>query len=168
MHSIWKKAVGLAVILALAGVGCGGDDGDSADSGDATSRIESFGTEAKGAEAKQAEAALSGYLDARAAEQWDKACSYLVKPTRRQFKQIAIQSEKIEGESCAAGLAALSTDVSAAERAALADAEAESVRVDGSEGYVLYVDDEGARFAIRAEREEGEWRFSGSPRPLSE
>jgi hypothetical protein len=150
------------VAVALLVVGCGGSD-DGSTSGDATAgpesatavaKAEEFGSEASGSQAEGAEAALLGYLEARAGEEWDRACSYLAKDLREVYGKIT------RGEGCAVFVAKTTEGLSPDQRAELPDVDVESVRVEGDSGYVIYTDAAGAQQARPIEEEGDEWKLS--------
>jgi hypothetical protein len=160
-------ALAALLVLALLVAGCGGG-GDSGSTGaestapgatgelgeaGAVGKAEEFGSEASGAEAKGPEAALQGYFDARANGEWSKACSYLAKNVQQVYRQLS-------KEGCAAFLQKMTGRLSKEERAALAEVEVESVRLEGDGGYVIYTDAEGSQRAKPVEREGGAWKLS--------
>lgn len=160
----------LAALLALA-AGCGGgDSGGSvptrASDGGLARTIEGFGAEAKGEEAARLEAALQRYLGARAAGEWARACSGLAESSRTLMNRLAKRSKEIEGEGCVAGMRSFTERQSSSERAGLAKADVESVRVDGSHGYVIYAIPGSSRYAIPATLEGKRWGFAVATVPL--
>jgi hypothetical protein len=165
-------AAALLVLLAavIAGCGGGGDDGKSGSStsspNGAASTIEEFGSPLEGAEAEQLEADLHGYLDARAAGEWAKACKGLAKPSQKVLSRLAKRSKTIEGDGCAAAMQSITEQRSPSERGDLAEADVESVRREGSRAYVIYSGAKDAKYAMPATHEGGRWGFSVSAVPL--
>ncbi len=180
-HRDGRPAPGLAALVALAllATGCGGggagETSSSSDSAGSTTtsgsastaaRIKEFGTEASGSEAKQPEAAAIGYLDARAAEEWSRACSFLATPIRRLLGHLTAKSQRVAGKGCAAFVETSTKKLSPSERAALAKSTPESVRLEGDRGYVLYRDGNGTERAVSVKREGGRWKVvdvAGTP-----
>ncbi len=171
-----RLVAAIAVLLALlapAATGCGGGgdgEGGSGSTGAAGSgsSAEGFGSEASGAQAKQVEAALHDYLDARAAGEWKQACSYLTKGIRKVFGRLAAGSKQAKGSSCADFLASSNENVSSSQRARQAKVDVESVRVKGDQGYILYEESGGSRYAMPVAEEAGGWKLAaGSGTPLS-
>lgn len=147
----------LALLTAIA-TGCGGG-GDGGDSSGATAKAgsdsASFGAEATGARARQAEAALHGYFAALAATEWHAACSHIAKPIRHALARIAAASKTGEaGEGCGGAVKQQATEFSPSELAALPKAEIDSVRAEGGNGYVIYRSS-GRRYAMPTLAEEG-------------
>jgi len=154
----------LVLALALLAAGCGGDSG-SVDStapggggelGGATSvaEAEEFGAEASGAQAQGPEAALRGYLDARAKGDGETACSYMSEELRELYARLYKQG------GCAEFVERSTGRLSANERAALPEVEVETVRVEGDDGFVIYADAEGSQQAKPVEREGRAWKVS--------
>jgi hypothetical protein len=154
------------LFVVLICTGCGGGENGSVSSGGIDQinpiydEIEDFGSKANRAEAELIEARLHRYLGARSAGEWAKACGYLSKPSRGLLKQVAAGSKRIDGRDCAAAMAALTKRLSSSEQAALSRVEAESVRIEGTHGYVLYKGSHGSRYATPMRREGERWAFS--------
>lgn len=155
--------------VSFAACGSGGDSSSStaATGNDAVAQkagraIRRFGHEATGSQAKQAEAAVTGYLDARTAEEWSKACSYLAKSNRDFLAQAAAKVKQIQGDSCAAFLAASEAHLSASERADFAGADVEAVRVEDGQGLAIYGNSAGAEYSTSIKAEGGKWKVAAS------
>jgi hypothetical protein len=154
------------LVLALLVAGCGESDDAGFGGAESTTprgagepggaagaaKAEEFGSEASGAEAEGPEAALRGYLDARANGDWSKACAYVSKELSKFYGRL----DKDGG--CAGFVEKTTEGLSADERAALADVEIESVRLEGDSGYVIYADAEGSQQARPVEREGATWK----------
>ncbi len=146
-------------LLPLVLTACGEDEGVSTKGATERSR-QLFGSEVTSAEAHQAEAALRGYLEARAEARWARACTYLTDPIRRLLAQAAARYENVLGASCPGFIASSTRKLPVPERAALDRVAIDSVRADGDRGYVLYEtlgDDERA---IRIQAEGGRWKLA--------
>jgi hypothetical protein len=156
-------------VLALLGSGCGGGGerssttapGSAAAAQAAQDRIRQFGLEATGSQAKQAEATLHGYMDARVAGEWKEACTYLAKPIRRLFDRLGSKSKQVNGKGCAGFVETSTRKLTPSERAGLAKVDVTSVRVEGEQGYILYRDPSGAEYSMSLRREAGTWKLLG-------
>ena len=155
----------LALALVPVGlVACGGGDSTASNEGkDSAQRgqdaLRQFGSPATAAQSRQAEATVRGFLGARAAGKWQRACSYIAQATRRLDARLAARSEQVPGSSCASWIENSAGQVPASDLAALAEIDVDSVRVDGDNGYVFYVDpDEERVVSIRSEG--GDWKLT--------
>jgi hypothetical protein len=99
--------------------------------------IQQFGGEAAGSELQQAAATLHGYLDARAAGEWAKACSYIARGVTRSLSQLA-SAPGGKGGSCPKILAGLSAGIPAAVRRETAQADVGALRVEGDNAFLLF------------------------------
>jgi len=156
---------GLFALAALA-VGCGADDSTttSAPRQSAQDRVREFGLEATSSQAKQAEATLKGYMGARVAGEWKKACGYLAKPIRRLFGRIgskAREANEVKNKGCAGFVEQSTRKLPASERASLAKVDVTSVRVEDDQGFILYKDSGGTEFSMSLRLEGGTWKLLG-------
>jgi hypothetical protein len=158
------------VVLGLLAAGCGGGNGGSSGGGSSgdkgagpsaafLAKAEELGSEASGSRAGQAEAALRGYLDARAGEEWTKACSFLTKGFRQLYSRLS-KSPAVKGKGCAGTVAKVDERLSPRERADLRKFEVDSVRVEGGRGYIIYTDAAGTQRATPIASEGGRWKIS--------
>lgn len=129
--------------------------------------IQEFGSEAEGSQFEQAAAALHGFLDARAAEDWGAACSYLAEGAKRPLEQLAAKAEQIEGANCAGILRRLTNPAATGElRKEAAQADVGSLRVEGDRAFVIYRGFGDSVLAIPMSEEGGEWKvasLAGTP-----
>ncbi|HEU4905899.1 MAG TPA: hypothetical protein VFT19_07260 [Solirubrobacterales bacterium] len=165
------SAIAASLSLALLALGltaCGDGGGES---GDATASpavqrtaklIRGFGSEAGGERAKQAEAALHGYLDASVEQRWSDACSHLSAPFRRSLAALAAQAERIEPGNCAGVIKLAIKKLPMAQRAALTAADVGSVRLEDGQGYVVYADSNGAEYGMPIELDAGRVGVAGT------
>lgn len=140
----------------------GAESGETA--GDAGSekpqrKAEESGSEATGSEAERAEAALLGYLEARAHGQWQRACSYFGKELRARYRQFARAAEG-DLHSCGEYIARVTLELTPSERASLPDIDVRFVRLDGANGRIVYVDGSGMKTTRQVRREAGSWKLS--------
>lgn len=169
----WISVLVLALLIPIAG--CGGGDDDSTVSTRSPEereealqaqreRIEGFGLEATGSEAKLAESTLTGYLTARANGEWKKACSYEVKSLRQLFgrmTQAQKGEDKPKSKGCPGYMEMATRKLTAAERENLAEVKVKSVRVEDGQGYILYTNSTGDEYAMSIKREGGQWKVTG-------
>jgi hypothetical protein len=165
-----RLSLALAGLFALAALatGCGGGDSSTtaaapAAGQSAEDRVREFGLEASGAQTKQAEAVLHGYMDARVAGEWKKACSYLAKPIRDLFDRIGRKAKEsgAAGKGCAGFVEESTRKLTPSQRADLARVEVTSVRVEDDRGYILYTETSGDESSMSLRREGGEWKLLG-------
>lgn len=164
-QSIRVAIFALALLVTLA-VGCGDDNSGGEPPGGRGARVERFGTEASGRQARRIESNLRNYVDARSTGAWKRACSYLTTQSRDLLSRFSSRSSRAASGGCVAGLASVTGQLSAPERAELAVAGVVSVRVDGVDGYAIYETPRGGRYAMAVQREAGRWAVDGSALPL--
>lgn len=146
----------------------GGDpEQEEADSGEGSAEfrtpggdnsIQNFGEEADGDELEAAEAALSGFLEARADSDWKAQCEYLAAAATKPLEQLAAQSGQLKGKDCAAILEALSGGLPASTRANTLTDGLASLRFEGERGFALYHGPKGVDYFIPMVKEDGEWK----------
>lgn len=148
----------------------GGDDSSSGSSSSAgegsaafrtpggDNSIQDFGEEADADQLEAAEAALVGYLDARADGDWKASCEYLAEAATQPLQQLAESSPRLKGKSCAVIIGALSAEVPSSSRANPVVEGVASLRVEGDRGFALFHGPEGADFFMTMVEEDGEWK----------
>jgi hypothetical protein len=127
--------------------------------------VQEFGAEASHSELEEAGAALHGFLDARVAGEWSKACTYLTKPTIESFEQLASRS-KGKSHSCGAIMGALTEGLPKSNLEEAAQAEVGALRVEGDRGFLLYHGARNTDYAISMAKEGGAWKvgaLAGTP-----
>jgi hypothetical protein len=101
--------------------------------------VQEFGAEASASEFDEAAAALHNFLDARAAGDWEAACSYLSSQVVESFKSFAAQAKRFEDEDCAGLLEALtSPSAKPTFEAEAKRADVGSLRIEGERAFILY------------------------------
>jgi hypothetical protein len=123
--------------------------------------IQTFGDEGSGAELDEVTAVLTGYLRARAADEWAKECGYLAKGTVAPLEQLASRSPQLKGKGCAAVLEALTGGVPAPARANTLTGAVDSLRVEGEQGFALYHGPKGVDYYVPMAKEDGRWKVAG-------
>ncbi|HXS46617.1 MAG TPA: hypothetical protein VN756_04050 [Solirubrobacterales bacterium] len=129
--------------------------------------VQEFGEEADADELDAAAETLHGFLDARAAGDWEAACSYISKSVTESFEKLAAQAEKIEDLTCDGLLENLTNPVA---MQALQD-EAEkanvgSLRIEDESAFIIYTGVDGTVLAMPMANEDGTWKvaaLAGTP-----
>jgi hypothetical protein len=142
----------------------GSTTADDSNGGDGTppavlKEAKDFGSEASGSEADEAEAALIGYLEARAGGEWSRACSYLAKELRKLDARFA-RSVAGGADGCPGFVATTTERLSPGERSGLAEVDIQSVRLEGRHGYIVYISSSGTEIAKPILEEGGRWKLS--------
>lgn len=122
--------------------------------------METYGTEAQVGERVEAAAALQAFLDARAAGQWQRACSYLAASIDSQLKKLSERAPSAEGVDCPQLLKGLSAVASPSALARSAKIKVISFRVEAGRAFILYRNADGATTASPMVREHGGWRIA--------
>jgi hypothetical protein len=73
--------------------------------------IQTWGTEASAAERERVTGIVKAFLDARAAAEWAKACSYLAAKQLKEFEQLLRDSKKKGVAACGEAMGALAQGV---------------------------------------------------------
>ncbi len=129
--------------------------------------VQEFGDEADDAERDEAATALHNFLDARAAEDWESACSYLSQDVRESLEKLAAQAGKAEGMSCAGIMEKLTNPAALpALRTEAARADVGSLRIEDDRAFILYRGPGGTILTIPMANEGGSWKvasLAGTP-----
>jgi hypothetical protein len=121
--------------------------------------IQNYGEEADSSEVEEVNAILSGYLDARAAGQWAKSCTYLAATSVQPLQRLAESSPKLEGKGCGAILGALSAGLPKSARASsLGEEGIASLRAKDEQAFALYHGTDGKDYFVPMRREGDEWK----------
>jgi hypothetical protein len=128
--------------------------------------VQEFGQEADDSERDEAATALHNFLDARAAEDWESACSFLAEEVRESLEKLAAQADQAEDISCAGILAKLTNRAALpALRSEAARADVGSLRIEGDRAFILYRSGDTV-FTVPMANEDGSWKvasFAGTP-----
>lgn len=126
--------------------------------------VQKYGSEASGADFREAAAALHTYLDARAESAWGAACGAL---SGRMVEQLISQFG--EGKKpCPELLASFESGIPPAALREGAEADVAALRAKGDDGYLLFKGAHGEALFIPVHREAGHWKVAAiGPSPLS-
>ena len=121
--------------------------------------IPTYGSEASGSEQAEATAALSGYLAARAAGDWARACSLM---SASVAKQLALLAGEAGGSrpSCEAAYAKLSERAPAAERADPLTHGLTALRVESPHAFALFYGPHEQQYMMPMISEAGGWKVA--------
>jgi hypothetical protein len=142
----------LALAIASVTAGCG-------DSGGGDGAPE-FGEAADGGQQAEAERALTTYLDARAAGNWQAACGQLAADLHMRLARFGAVTGQGEGGGCAAAMETFTAKAARSIRREQAEVEVGELRVKGKQGHLSYTDAESVPLSMPLLREGGEWKVN--------
>lgn len=120
--------------------------------------IQEYGEEQDESELEAAAEAVHGFYVDRAAGNWAGACSRMSAMLRDQLEQLA---EKSEVKGCPPFLEAFTSPLSAETWREVTTVNAESLRRDGSQGFLIYVGEpDETVYAMPLKDEGGEWKVT--------
>jgi hypothetical protein len=133
--------------------------------------VQEFGAEAEDAEREAAARAVHNFLDARAQEAWEAACTYLATEVRESLEEFAVKAqeaaakqgkaEQFDDTSCASILGRLTNRAALPElREEAAQADVGSLRVEGDRAFVIYTGLRGTVIAIPVAKEDDGWKVA--------
>lgn len=122
--------------------------------------IQEFGDESEESELQEAAEVVHGFYVSRAAEEWDKACSYLAKSNIEQLEQLANQSAKSQGADCATVLKAFTRPLPASVEREITTVDAGSLRREGEQGFLIYYGAGHVKYAMPLKDEGGSWKVA--------
>jgi len=122
--------------------------------------IQEFGDESNESELQEAAEVVHGFYVSRAAEEWDKACSYLAKSNIEQLEKLANQSTKSQGADCATVLKAFTQPLPASVEREITTVDAGSLRHEGDQGFLIYFGAGGVKYAMPLRDEGGSWKVA--------
>ncbi len=122
--------------------------------------IQEFGDESDESELQEAAEVVHGFYVSRAAEEWDKACSYLAKSNIEQLEQLASQSPQSKGADCATVLKAFTRPLPAAVEREITTVDAGSLRHEGEQGFLIYYGAGHIKYAMPLREEGGAWKVT--------
>jgi hypothetical protein len=115
--------------------------------------IQAYGLESASEDRVQAASSAKAYLDAQAAGQWARACSYLTVKVRASLEGLGKQAK-----GCAGAMATLLAKAPKATLRTAADIHVISMRVKSDQAFVIYRDASGTAYNLPLNREGGNWR----------
>jgi hypothetical protein len=119
--------------------------------------VPTYGSEASASVRGEAERVLSGYLRARAAENWSAACAAM---SSQVAKQLAVLSGQSTKPDCVKAYAALAEKGSAAERADPMVGGIVSLRVESPHAFALFFGPGKQQYMMPLEEEGGAWKVT--------
>jgi len=127
--------------------------------------IQESGAESEAAELREAASVLHTYLDARAAEQWHRACDQVSAAVTESLSRLASSAAQQGGKSgkklgCPQLIAALSAGMPPYLQRELTKAEVGALRVRGSGGFLLFHGAHGSDYFMPMAREAGKWKVA--------
>jgi hypothetical protein len=122
--------------------------------------IQEFGAESDESELREAAEAVHGFYVSRAAEEWDKACSYLSKSNIEQLEQLANRAAKSKGADCATVLKAFTRPLPASIEREITTVDAGSLRREGEQGFLIYYGAGHVKYAMPLREEGGAWKVT--------
>lgn len=158
----------VALVTAMAIVGCGGSSGSSNANEPEASKaflspkgkntIPKFGEEASSDEREAASAVLEENLEARAAGEWAKQCASMSVAAIKKVEGAAAYRNIPKG--CVSALKTQGEPKSETQsvRENTMSGPIDALRVKGEKGYALYHGTKGKDYAMPMEKENGEWK----------
>lgn len=129
--------------------------------------VQEFGEEADDPEREEAATALHNFLDARASEDWESACSFLARDVRESLEKLAAQAGQAEDASCAGIMEKLTNRAALpALRTEAARADVGSLRIEGDRAFILYRGPGDTILTVPMANEDGSWKvasLAGTP-----
>lgn len=122
--------------------------------------IQEFGDESSESELQEAAEVVHGFYVARAAEEWEAACSYLAKENIDQLEKLANQSPQSKGAGCATVLKAFTRPLPAAVEREITTVDAGSLRHEGEQGFLIYYGAGHVKYAMPLKDEGGSWKVA--------
>lgn len=122
--------------------------------------IQEFGDESDESELQEAAEVVHGFYVSRAAEDWDKACSYLSKSNIKQLEQLANQSAQSKGADCATVLKAFTRPLPESVEREITTVDAGSLRREGEQGFLIYYGAGHVKYAMPLTEEGGNWKVT--------
>jgi len=122
--------------------------------------IQEFGGESDESELQEAAEVVHGFYVSRAAEEWDRACSYLAKSNIEQLEKLANQSARSQGADCPTVLKAFTQPLPAAIEREITTVDAGSLRHEGEQGFLIYFGAGHVKYSMPLRDEGGAWKVA--------
>ncbi len=125
--------------------------------------VQDFGDEADTSEREAAATVLHSYLDARAAGDWDAACSYISASFRESLETLGEQAKQLADRSCGGILEILTNPAAGPSmKAEAAQADVASLRIEGERAFAIYTGVGDTVLAMPMANEDGAWKVSSA------
>lgn len=122
--------------------------------------VQDYGDEAEESELREVAERVHSFYVARVAEEWQRACSYLSKPTIEGFEQLAAGAPQLKGKGCVGVLAAFTKSVPPPLQRQVTAVDAAALRSEGEQGFLLYTGPPGKTvYSMPLRLEDGEWKL---------
>lgn len=186
MGGTLKQLLGLLLLvsLALVAVGCGSGGGQAGNSHGKESTVDwssyppgptrefivpygdnavqEYGREATKAEREQASRTITAWMQARAAQDWKRDCSYFSRLYRHNLVVTdAVKVSRGKVKNCAQALAYFGHQASGSYKNNL-DGPIDSLRVGKGHGYAQYHGNDKHDWIVPVQREGGKWLVAGA------
>jgi hypothetical protein len=122
--------------------------------------IQEFGDEADESELREAAEVVHGFYVSRAAEEWEKACSYLAKSNNEQLEQLVSQASKSKQTDCPTALEAFTQPLPLAVEREITVVDAGSLRHEGEQGFLIYFGADRVKYSMPLRDEGGTWKVT--------
>jgi hypothetical protein len=122
--------------------------------------IQEFGDEGDESELREVAEVVHGFYVSRAAEEWDKACSYLATSNIEQLEQLASQSPDSKDTDCATVLKAFTRSLPASVEREITTVDAGSFRHEGDQGFLIYYGAGHVKYAMPLREQGGAWKVA--------
>jgi hypothetical protein len=121
--------------------------------------IPTYGSQGSAAQQSEAEAALSSYLQARAAGEWSSACAQMAATVQKQLALLS-GATQANSASCADAYAKLSERVTASQRVSPLSGGLAALRVKGDKAFALFYGPHEQQYMMPMVSEEGAWKVN--------
>lgn len=122
--------------------------------------IQEFGEESGESELREAAEVVHSFYVSRAAEEWNRACSYLAKSNVEQLERLAKQSGQSGGADCASVLKAFTQPLAPSVEREITAVDAGSLRQEGEQGFLIYYGPGHVKYAMPLRNEGGSWKVT--------
>jgi hypothetical protein len=134
----------------------GSESGDESSTQGADPRVEAFGREAASGDRAAIVAAMKGYLQALAVQDYRRACSSLATSVQRSLERIV--AKQVRARGCAAILPMILSGAAATTSREAAAGAVSRVRVSGNRALVLYHAPGAQLYVMTMTREGSAWK----------
>jgi hypothetical protein len=121
--------------------------------------IQEYGGEADESELQEVAEIVHNFYVARAAQQWDRACTYLSKSNVEQLEQLADRSGQ-KNVDCGTVLKAFTRTLPASVEREITTVDARSFRHDSEQGFLIYYGAGKVAYAMPLRAEDGTWKVT--------